>query len=103
MHHSRGEPGRRRLWVRPGIGTVISDARSRPDTDPRVRWGTRNPRPGLADDNAALALLQDLFEGLTTEAADGSLIPGAAESWSDQPGFPALDLHAATGPALVER
>ena len=41
--------------------------------------------PVLADDNAALALLQDLFEGLATEAADGSLIPGAAESWSISP------------------
>lgn len=41
--------------------------------------------PVLADDNAALALLQDLFEGLTAEAADGSLIPGAADSWATSP------------------
>ncbi len=41
--------------------------------------------PALADDNAALALLQDLFEGLTAEAADGSLIAGAAESWTTDP------------------
>ncbi len=41
--------------------------------------------PALADDNAALALLQDLFEGLTAEAADGSLIPGAAENWTISP------------------
>jgi len=38
--------------------------------------------PRLAEDNAALALLQDLYEGLTAEAADGSIIPGAAQSWS---------------------
>ena len=41
--------------------------------------------PALADDNAALALLQDLFEGLTAEAADGSHIQGAAESWTISP------------------
>jgi oligopeptide transport system substrate-binding protein len=41
--------------------------------------------PALADDNAALALLQDLFEGLTAEAADGSLIPGSAENWTISP------------------
>jgi oligopeptide transport system substrate-binding protein len=38
--------------------------------------------PRLAEDNAALALLQDLYEGLTAEAADGNIIPGAAQSWS---------------------
>ncbi len=38
--------------------------------------------PRLAEDNAALALAQELFEGLTAEAADGSIVPGAAESWS---------------------
>jgi oligopeptide transport system substrate-binding protein len=38
--------------------------------------------PRLAEDNAALALLQELYEGLTAEAADGSIIPGAADSWS---------------------
>jgi len=38
--------------------------------------------PRLAEDNAALALAQELFEGLTAEAADGSVIPGAATSWS---------------------
>lgn len=41
--------------------------------------------PALAADNAALALLQDLFEGLTTEAADGRLIPGAADRWTVSP------------------
>ena len=38
--------------------------------------------PRLAEDNAALALLQDLYEGLTAEAADGNIIPGAAAAWN---------------------
>ncbi len=38
--------------------------------------------PRLAEDNAALALAQELFEGLTAEAADGSIVPGAAATWS---------------------
>ena len=38
--------------------------------------------PRLAEDNSALALSQELFEGLTTEAADGRIVPGAAESWT---------------------
>ena len=41
--------------------------------------------PRLAEDNAALALLQELYEGLTAEAADGRIVPGAAESWSVSP------------------
>ena len=41
--------------------------------------------PQLAEDNAALALLQELYEGLTAEAADGSIVPGAAESWTVSP------------------
>ena len=38
--------------------------------------------PQLAEDNAALAVLADLYEGLTRERADGSIAPGAAESWT---------------------
>ena len=38
--------------------------------------------PQLAEDNAALALATDLFEGLTTARHDGSTAPGAAESWT---------------------
>jgi oligopeptide transport system substrate-binding protein len=37
--------------------------------------------PRLAEDNAALALALELFEGLTAEAADGSIVPGAADAW----------------------
>ena len=38
--------------------------------------------PVLASDNAALFLLQDLFEGLTAEAPDGRIVPGAAAYWT---------------------
>lgn len=37
--------------------------------------------PRLAADNPSLALMQDLYEGLTREADDGTIVPGAAESW----------------------
>jgi oligopeptide transport system substrate-binding protein len=37
--------------------------------------------PQLAEDNAALTVLGDLYEGLTRESADGSIEPGSAESW----------------------
>ena len=42
--------------------------------------GTLDPRQ--AEDNAGLAVAADLFEGLTTLGADGSVRPGAAASWS---------------------
>ena len=42
--------------------------------------GTLDPR--LADDNAALAVVGDLYEGLTTETRNGSIVPGAAEAWT---------------------
>ena len=41
--------------------------------------GTLDPR--LAYDNAALAVVGDLYEGLTREAPDGRIVPGAAASW----------------------
>jgi oligopeptide transport system substrate-binding protein len=37
--------------------------------------------PRLAEDNAALAIAAELHEGLTRLAPDGSIHPGAAESW----------------------
>jgi len=37
--------------------------------------------PRLAEDNAALAIAAELHEGLTRLAPDGSIRPGAAESW----------------------
>jgi oligopeptide transport system substrate-binding protein len=42
--------------------------------------------PQLAEDNAALTVAADLYEGMTTEAADGSIVPGAARSWLIQDG-----------------
>lgn len=38
--------------------------------------------PQLAADNAALAVVADLYEGLVTEGREGTIEPGAAESWS---------------------
>lgn len=37
--------------------------------------------PALAVTTADFEILFDLFEGLTTESADGEVVPGAAESW----------------------
>jgi len=38
--------------------------------------------PALAEDVHAFNILADLYEGLVTTAADGTLVPGAAERWS---------------------
>lgn len=38
--------------------------------------------PRLAEDNASLALVADLYEGLTVEGPDGALRPGVADRWS---------------------
>jgi ABC-type oligopeptide transport system substrate-binding subunit len=38
--------------------------------------------PHLAQDVPSSHILRDLFEGLTTESADGDLIPGAALRWN---------------------
>ena len=38
--------------------------------------------PHRAEGVTAANVLRDLFEGLVTEAPDGTLIPGAAESWT---------------------
>jgi oligopeptide transport system substrate-binding protein len=37
--------------------------------------------PSVAEDVHAFSVLHDLYEGLVTVAADGSLIPGAASDW----------------------
>jgi ABC-type oligopeptide transport system substrate-binding subunit len=37
--------------------------------------------PRLAADNASLAVVGDLYEGLATEDATGRIVPGAAASW----------------------
>jgi oligopeptide transport system substrate-binding protein len=41
--------------------------------------------PQLAADNASLAVVGDLYEGLATESADGTIVPGAATSWQVSP------------------
>lgn len=41
--------------------------------------------PHRSEGVTASNILRDLFEGLVTEAPDGSLIPGAAESWTVSP------------------
>jgi ABC-type oligopeptide transport system substrate-binding subunit len=41
--------------------------------------------PLLAVDNAALAVVGDLYEGLATEAPDGTIVPGAAREWQVSP------------------
>jgi oligopeptide transport system substrate-binding protein len=43
--------------------------------------------PAEAADNFSFQVLQDLYEGLTIESADGGVLPGAASSWAiDQTG-----------------
>ena len=41
--------------------------------------------PALAEDLHAFNVLLDLYEGLLTVAADGSVVPGVAESWAVSP------------------
>ena len=55
--------------------------RSRADTPPRQRQRTRDARSTSCDQRDRLERA-GIFEGLVTDAADGSLIPGAAESWT---------------------
>ncbi|MDX1381239.1 MAG: hypothetical protein R3233_08960, partial [Xanthomonadales bacterium] len=38
--------------------------------------------PHLAEGVPSSHVLRDLFEGLTSEAADGSIIPGVAQRWN---------------------
>lgn len=42
--------------------------------------------PQLASDSAALTVVTDLYMGLVTESSDGTVEPGAAESWSVEQG-----------------
>src|SRR5277367_3373664 len=39
--------------------------------------------PGAAVDSFALEVLGDLYEGLTAESADGTILPGVAASWTE--------------------
>jgi ABC-type oligopeptide transport system substrate-binding subunit len=49
--------------------------------------------PRMAADNASLAVLTDLYEGLTTEMAEGAIVPGAAEAWTVTPDGLAWTFH----------
>jgi oligopeptide transport system substrate-binding protein len=41
--------------------------------------------PGAATDSFSLEVLGDLYEGLTGESADGTVVPGVAASWTVDP------------------
>src|SRR5277367_2372768 len=41
--------------------------------------------PAVAADNFSFQLLQDLYEGLTIESANGQVLPGVASSWNVDP------------------
>lgn len=41
--------------------------------------------PAVAADNFSFQLLQDLYEGLTIESANGQIVPGVASSWTIDP------------------
>ncbi len=64
-------------------------AAQQPSPDPALRRGLGAPpetlEPRMAADNASLAVLADLYEGLATETAEGAIVPGAAESWTVTP------------------
>ncbi len=98
-HPSGAERCRRRSSLRVagitcvafGVATAACSGRDQPhvEADPpeplQLRRGlgaepdTLDPR--LAEDNAALAIAAELHEGLTRTGSDGSVRPGAAESW----------------------
>lgn len=49
--------------------------------------------PQRAESISALNILRDLYEGLTTEAADGRIVPGVAESWEVSDDGLTYDFH----------
>jgi oligopeptide transport system substrate-binding protein len=48
----------------------------------RGNGGSRKPGSASGGDVSAAQILRDLFEGLTTEAPDGELLPGVALRWN---------------------
>jgi len=66
------------LVVLPGCGESVEDAQV-------LRRGNGGEPgsldPALAEDVHAFNVLRDLYEGLVTEAPDGSLVPGVARLW----------------------
>jgi ABC-type oligopeptide transport system substrate-binding subunit len=85
-------------WVACLVVVVTSAACSRRD-QPVAETDRREPQqlrrglgaepdtldPRFAEDNAALAIAAELHEGLTRSGPDGSILPGAAESWEVSP------------------
>jgi oligopeptide transport system substrate-binding protein len=49
--------------------------------------------PGAAADSFSLEVLGDLYEGLTAESADGTVVPGVAASWSVDPTGTRYEFH----------
>lgn len=68
------------------LATLAAAARPPAANDNVVRFGNgpevETLDPHKAEGVAAADVLRDLYEGLVTEAQDGQLIPGAAESWT---------------------
>lgn len=62
-------------------GTSVSAANPPPELRRGLGAEPETLDPQLATDNAALAVVADLYEGLAVEAPDGSIVPGAAERW----------------------
>ena len=53
--------------------------------------------PSAAADSFSLEVLGDLYEGLTAEAADGSVVPGVAASWTVDPTGTRYEFHLRHG------
>ena len=49
--------------------------------------------PGAASDSFSLEVLNDLYEGLTAETADGAIVPGVAASWTMDPTGTRYEFH----------
>jgi oligopeptide transport system substrate-binding protein len=75
----------------PGPGKKTSSTTAAPDTasaaPPHVLRRGSGGEPGsldpaLAVDTFAFEILRDLYEGLTSEGPDGTIVPGTASTWS---------------------
>jgi ABC-type oligopeptide transport system substrate-binding subunit len=58
--------------------------------------------PGAAADSFSLEVLGDLYEGLTAEAADETVVPAVADSWSVDPAGTRFEIPLAARCRLVE-
>lgn len=72
-----------------GCGTPEPDAEAAGSAPSTLRRGNGGDPgsldPALAEDLHAFNVLLDLYEGLLTVAADGSIVPGVAKSWTVSP------------------